>query len=170
MRVALFSDSHGDVAALRLALETAMRQGKIDLFAFLGDGVRDFFDLASLMKEHNPLALMQAVRGNNDPPMAGLDEEAVVSAEGVWLLLTHGHRQRVKLTHWLLASDAQDRRCRAALFGHTHRAFCQEKDGILLFNPGSVTLPVGSGPTAGILEIDQKGTIKPQIVHLRTYL
>jgi len=166
MRVALFSDSHGDVAALRMALEIAMRQGKIDLFAFLGDGVQDFYDLKSFMKQHNPMAQIMAVRGNNDPPMIDLKEEAVIRAEGAWLLLSHGHRQRVKLTDRLLIDDARDRQCRAALFGHTHRAYFHEKEGVLLFNPGSVTLPVGTGPTAGILDIGPEGVFKPQILHL----
>lgn len=169
MRAALFSDSHGDAASLRIAMETVMKHGKIDLFAFMGDGVQDFFDLMKVMKKHNPMAMIQAVRGNNDPAMVGLSEEAVIKAEGLWLFLAHGHRQRVKLTDSMLLQDARDRQCRAALFGHTHRAFCLEKDGILLFNPGSVSLPVGSGPTAGILDIRPEGVLKPQILHLQTY-
>ncbi len=169
MRAALFSDSHGDAAALRIALEAAMKHGKIDLFGFLGDGVQDFYDLMKVMKKHNPLAVIQAVRGNNDYAMMGLAEEAVLKAEGLWLFLTHGHRQRVKLTDSMLIESAKDRQCRAALFGHTHRAFCEEREGILLFNPGSVSLPVGSGPTAGLLDISPEGVLKPHILHLQTY-
>ena len=169
MRAALFSDSHGDVTALRFAMESAMKHGKIDLFAFLGDGVQDFYDLMKVMKRHNPMAVIQAVRGNNDPAMTGLSEEAVEKAECLWLFLAHGHRQRVKLTDMMLLQDARDRQCRAMLFGHTHRAFCGEKDGILMFNPGSVSLPVGSGPTAGLLEISPEGVLKPQILHLQSY-
>jgi putative phosphoesterase len=169
MRVALFSDSHGDAAALRIAMEAAMKHGRIDLFAFLGDGVQDFYDLMKAMKKHNPSAILQAVRGNNDYAMFGLREEAVIKAENLWLFLAHGHRQRVKLTYSMLMEDAKDRQCHAALFGHTHRTFCEEREGILLFNPGSVSLPVGSGPTAGILEISPEGVLKPQILHLQAY-
>ncbi len=166
MRAALFSDSHGDIAALRNALEAAMKHGKVDLFAFLGDGVQDFYDLMNIMKKHNPMVLIQAVRGNNDHAMLGLAEEAVIKAEGLWLFLAHGHRQRVKLTDGMLIGDARDRQCRAALFGHTHRAFCEEKEGILLFNPGSVSLPVGAGPTFGLLDISAEGVLKPKILKL----
>lgn len=166
MRAALFSDSHGDITALRNALEAAMKHGKIDLFAFLGDGIQDFYDLMDIMKKHNPMALIQAVRGNNDHAMLGLAEEAVIKAEGLWLFLAHGHRQRVKLTDGMLIGDARDRQCRAALFGHTHRAFCEEKEGILLFNPGSVSLPVGAGPTFGLLDISAEGVLKPKILKL----
>ncbi len=166
MRAALFSDSHGDTTALRLALEAAMKHGKIDIFAFLGDGVQEFYDLKQAMKKHNPMAIMQAVRGNNDHAMMGLSEDAVISAEGLWLFLSHGHRQRVKLTDRFLIDYAKDRQCRAALFGHTHRAFCQEKDGVLLMNPGSVSLPMGPGPTFGMLDISPDGILKPQILHL----
>jgi putative phosphoesterase len=69
----------------------------------------------------------------------------------------------------MLLEDARDRQCRAALFGHTHRAFCEEKEGILLFNPGSVSLPVGAGPTFGLLDISKEGVLTPQILHLQTY-
>ena len=165
MRAALFSDSHGDEAALRYAMEAAMKHGKIDLFAFLGDGVLDFYDLMKVMKKHNTMAMIQAVRGNNDPAMIGLREEAVIKAEGTWLFITHGHRQRVKLTDSMLLEDARDRQCRAALFGHTHRTLCEEKEGILLFNPGSVSLPMGAGPTFGLLDISKEGVLKPQILH-----
>ena len=170
MRVALFSDSHGDVTALRFAMEAAIKLGKIDLFAFLGDGIQDFYDLMPFMKKHNPQALTQAVRGNNDHTMFGLKEEAVIKAEGIWLFLSHGHRQRVKLTDRFLIDDARDRHCRVALYGHTHRAFIKEKEGVLLFNPGSVSLPVGQGPTFGILDISPDGMLKPQIHYSQSYL
>ncbi len=169
MRAALFSDSHGDMAALRNAVEAAMKHGKIDLFAFLGDGVQDFYDLTQVMKEHNPMAVVQAVRGNNDHAMMGLKEEAVIKSEGLWLFLSHGHRQRVKLTDRFLIDDARDRHCRVALFGHTHRAFCQEKEGVLLMNPGSVSLPMGPGPTFGLLDISPDGILKPQSLHLKGF-
>jgi putative phosphoesterase len=166
MRAAIFSDSHGDTAALRTAMEAAMKYGKIDIFAFLGDGVQDFYDLMKVMKKHNPMAAIQAVSGNNDSAMIGLKEEAVVKAESLWLFLTHGHRQRVKLTDSMLLGDARDRQCRAALFGHTHRAFCEEKEGILFLNPGSVSLPVGTGPSFGLLDVSPEGVLKPQILHV----
>ena len=170
MRLAFFSDSHGDVAALKQAMEAALLHGKIDVFAFLGDGIHDFFDLQPFIKKHNPLAVMHAVRGNNDPAMLDLKEELVVSFAGVWVFLTHGHRQRVKLTDKLLFDDARDRQCRIALFGHTHKAFLEEKDGLLLMNPGSVSIPAGKGPTAGLIEIKADGTMHPQILNLRMYL
>ncbi len=165
MRAALFSDSHGDTTALRQAVEAAIKHGKIDLFAFLGDGVLDFYDLKQMMKKHNPKAIIQAVRGNNDYAMTGLLEEAVLKAEGLWLFLTHGHRQRAKLTDRFLIDAARDRQCSAALFGHTHRAYIKEKEGILLFNPGSVSLPVGPGPTFGLLDISPDDVLKPQILY-----
>ena len=170
MRLALFSDSHGDVTALRNAMEAAMLHGKVDVFAFLGDGIHDFLDLQSFIKKHNPLAVTHAVRGNNDPVMLELKEEAVISFGGQWIFLTHGHRQRVKLTDRLLLDDARDRQCRVVLFGHTHRAFLEEKNGVLLMNPGSVSIPAGKGPTAGLLEIGEDGGILPQILNLRMYL
>ncbi len=168
MRLAFFSDSHGDVTALRDAMDAATLHGKIDMFLFLGDGIYDFLDLQPYMKKHNPMALIQAVRGNNDPAMHGLREEAVISAGGIWIYLTHGHRQQVKLSDRLLIDEARYRRCRIALFGHTHKAFCQEKDGILLMNPGSVALPAGEVPAAGMIEITEGNNITPKLIYLKS--
>jgi putative phosphoesterase len=170
LRLAFFSDSHGDAYALRLAMETVLKLGQVDLFAFLGDGIQDFYDLKDWAKSQNPQARFEAVRGNNDPMRPGLSDEAVINAGGVWLYLCHGHRERVKLTLWFLADKAKDRDCRAALFGHTHVAFSGEKDGILLLNPGSVSLPVGSGPTCGVLDIGPNGELTPRIIQIRTHL
>lgn len=169
MRLAFFSDSHGDAIALRQAMETVLKLGPVDLFAFLGDGIQDFIGLQPWAKAQNPQLRFEAVRGNNDPMRPGLNEEAVINAGGVWLYLCHGHRERVKLTLWFLAEKAKDRDCRAAFFGHTHMASSGEKDGILLINPGSVSLPVGPGPTAGVVDIGPNGELTPQIIPVKAY-
>lgn len=166
MRLAAFSDSHGDTYALRFALEEAIKRGMVDVFAFLGDGVQDFYDLQGLMKRHNPSAMCYAVRGNNDYARQGLPEESVVSFGPLWVYLAHGHRQRVKLTDAFIFADARERQCTIALFGHTHRAFLGEKDGVLCMNPGSVALPTGKGPSFGLLTSSSEGNVTTEIVFL----
>ena len=73
-RVIALSDSHGDKAALRAAVEQALRVGPIYAAAFLGDGLSDFAAVQPLLMEAG--ALCHAVRGNND---WGSREELAVS-------------------------------------------------------------------------------------------
>mgnify|MGYP001068110727 CR=1 FL=1 len=44
-----------------------------------------------------------------------------------------------------LAEEAARRGCKAALYGHTHRALISEENGVLLVNPGSLRYPAGEG-------------------------
>src|SRR5688572_14339515 len=45
---------------------------------------------------------------------------------------------------------------RAVAFGGTHVAHAEERDGVLLVNPGSPTLP-GDGPTGSVAVVDLSG-------------
>ncbi|MBQ9384212.1 MAG: metallophosphoesterase family protein, partial [Ruminiclostridium sp.] len=50
--------------------------------------------------------------------------------------------------------------CSAALFGHTHVPVNEMSNGILLFNPGSTSLPRGGNkPTYGKITVDESGNI-----------
>ena len=70
---------------------------------------------------------------------------------GVKLFMTHGHNQKVKATLALLKKEAREMGAQAALFGHTHSAYCCEEDGLWLLNPGSC----GSyGGSAGLIETE----------------
>ena len=44
--------------------------------------------------------------------------------------------------------------CAAALFGHTHVAMMEEKDGLLILNPGSVSRPRNGKASFAVLETD----------------
>ena len=50
-RVIALSDSHGDKAALRAAVEQALRVGPVYAAAFLGDGLSDFAAVQPLLME-----------------------------------------------------------------------------------------------------------------------
>ena len=46
------------------------------------------------------------------------------------------------------------------LFGHTHEPFKEEKNGIILMNPGSIAKPVLRDRCIGFIEIDDEGNLK----------
>ena len=83
-RVIALSDSHGDKAALRAAVEQALRVGPVYAAAFLGDGLSDFAAVQPLLMEAG--ALCHAVRGNNDwgsrEELAAHGADAIVDTVG----------------------------------------------------------------------------------------
>lgn len=164
MRLAAFSDSHGDEPTLRWAMEQVGRMGKIDAFIFLGDGALDFRACQGLMARLNPLALTFQVRGNNDFFPEDLPMELTHSFHDVKVLMTHGHRYQAKLTHQGLLRAARERGCRVCLYGHTHTPFLEEREGILLMNPGA--LAFGRGESVGLLDIGPQGQLTPRLIPL----
>lgn len=166
MRLAVFSDSHGDTATLHWAMEQAAKMGKIDAFIFLGDGAEDFEQCRSLMDRLNPRALLFRVRGNNDYFPPDMPIELVYSFGGVKTFMTHGHRYQAKMTDDCLVHAARQRECRLCLYGHTHHARVEEKDGVLLVNPGALSYTYSQGESVGLIEIGADGVIKTEIVYL----
>ena len=73
----------------------------------------------------------------------------------------HGHCHYVNARKDMLKSTAKQKGARIALFGHTHVPFCEEMDGILVANPGSLSLPRQADhcPTYMILYLQEDGQI-----------
>jgi uncharacterized protein len=107
------------------------------------------------------IAPVSAIRGNVD---AGdwarqFPETAVVELGGVLIYILHDIKK--------LDLDPRAAGFSAIIYGHSHEAALQMRDGVLYFNPGSAGtrrfhLPV----TVGYLTIDQ-GKITGEIIHLR---
>ena len=132
MRVGVFSDSHGDTKALDELLE---KMGYVDAVCFLGDVARDAEHLEMRLSAMANRPQLYAVRGNNDYySTCLLPWEMLIELGGVRIYMTHGHRAAgvLGLVYKALECEAQ-----VAMFGHTHTAFCQEQQGVLLLNPGS---------------------------------
>ena len=53
------------------------------------------------------------------------------------VFLTHGHLFGVKSGLDTLAAAAKDMGAQLALFGHTHQALLEERNGVTLLNPGA---------------------------------
>lgn len=137
MKVLVFSDSHGSEQGM---INAILAHADASAIVFLGDGERDFENALAECGiapfGTKPMQIFQ-VRGNCDIYSM---EPAVVTASfgGIRVLITHGSEQNVKAGYARLAQEARQSRCSVALFGHTHFACVEERDGVTLLNPGSI--------------------------------
>ncbi len=149
MKIAVASDIHGSLTAARAFLEKAAALGA-EKILLLGDlyyhGVRNPLpdgyapkEVAELLNENASRII--AVRGNCDS-----DVDVMVSsfemAECAHILLdekvvyaTHG--DKYDIDH--LPKGKMD----VFLYGHFHTGFIEKRDGIVVANPGSLSLPKG---------------------------
>ena len=152
MRIAVFSDLHG---GSEQPLQSALDE--YDYVIFLGDGL---LQIRHFEYEYPEKFLF--VRGNCD----GYDEtplRRIIDLDGVRVMLTHGHEERVKYGLMSILGIAKKEQVNIVLFGHTHRPEVAEIDGILFVNPGSSSGVYGRGGTFAELVID-KGKYSAGIV------
>ncbi len=87
-----------------------------------------------------------AVRGNCDTevdqmvlPFPIMADYCIILLAGLAVYATHGHRFNPDSPPPLAKGDV-------LLYGHTHVPACEERDGILYMNPGSVSIPKENSP------------------------
>ncbi len=152
-KVLVISDTHGRTKNLDKILPLVK---PLDQLLHLGDVGQDV-DYIEVVAEC-PCCF---IAGNNDyySPLPG---ERLIKLNGVSIFMAHGHCHYVNARKDYIRSAAVARGARVALFGHTHVPFCEEMDGILVANPGSLSLPRQADhyPTYMILWIDEDGTVK----------
>ena len=131
MRLIVLSDSH--FATHKVREIVAAHKDTAHLFIHLGDGIGDLQEARRLW----PRLSFVCVRGNNDPN--GPEPKTLVMYQGGYrLLLTHGDLFGVKYSMDGLESAARAEGAEIALYGHTHIAAVQCRNGLYLINPGSV--------------------------------
>ena len=160
MKIGILSDSH--VYNLRGLPRTAVNILKsVDLIVHVGD-----YTSRDLVEDLRGLGNFKGVYGNMDPTeiREELPDRDILEFEGFRLGLIHPPEggspfdleKRIK---------SKFSRIDAIIFGHTHRQRNKIIDGILYFNPGSIT---GRFPakekTFGILNIDKE--LKGKIIKL----
>ena len=132
------SDNHGDRAILERIV--AKWADHVDVMIHCGDSEIPATD--PLMKN------FLRVAGNNDWHFGYVaDQEVVVN--GCHFLVTHGHHDRVNFTLTPLMLKGAAAGADVVCFGHTHQLFAGVDRGILLVNPGSISLPRGQFATIG---------------------
>ena len=145
MRILVISDSHRDVFSIFEAID---REPAAEIVYFLGDGNNEAGDAAAYYEGRKQFI---CVKGNCDF-YVDVPAYDIRTLEGVKIYATHGYAENVKFTYHNLYNAAKDNGCTLALFGHTHEPYLDYRDGIYLFNPGSIK----SGEY-GVVDITQSG-------------
>lgn len=151
MKWLIASDIHGSAYYCRLLLERYAEE-EAERLILLGDilyhGPRNDLPREYAPKEViamlNPLApQILCVKGNCESDVDGMvldfpvdAENALLHAQGHTLYVTHGHKLR----------DDMKRTGCILLNGHTHVPLCDETEGFLHLNPGSVSIPKENSP------------------------
>ena len=154
MRALILSDIHGSAIAARQAL-AFFEKFNCDKIFLLGDtlyhGPRNDLPRDYAPKEVTAMLTgleipVFGVRGNCD---AEIDQTVLgfpIMAD--YSLLIAG-RHKIFVTHGhLYTPEEHPRLCPgdAFLFGHIHVPVCEERDGILILNPGSAAIPKENSP------------------------
>lgn len=142
MQVLIVSDNHGDVGVLNKLVEKY--QAQVDYMVHCGDSEMTSDDLM--------WGTMTTVRGNTDT--SGFKDIEIISTEQGNIVVAHGHLHQVKQTLDQLVDLAKQNKAEVICYGHTHVMDNTIQEGILVINPGSISLPRGRYPlpTYAILE------------------
>jgi len=155
MKILFFSDVHGSPDSLALVEQQAERL-KPEQLVLLGDilyhgprnPLREDYAPQKVAAMLNPRKNeIIAVRGNCDCEVDQMLLEFPVMAEfstlfidGHRFFLTHGH-------HWNPGEPPPVPAGTVLAYGHTHIPWLEKLDeGIIAFNPGSISLPKGGNP------------------------
>ena len=151
MKIFVFSDSHGSIGKMQDIISRSRMTA--DLVIHLGDNVSDIQEIRNMY----PQIAFLYVKGNCDAfgLASGAPVEYSVTLENKRFDLTHGHLKGVKSGELFgLEYDAARNKYDVVLYGHTHIAHFEQKNGVYYFNPGSISRPRdGSGVTYGVIDL-----------------
>ncbi len=157
MRLVVVSDTHGRASLIDRVLR---RENEAREVFFLGDIVSDIEEVMPEHKDRN----FHIVRGNCDYfcvyPLFD-----IVNYPLAEIFFTHGHIHSVKSDLDILKDTAKGAGANIALYGHTHIASIEYKDGIYLINSGSLALPRDGKASYAVIDITEKG-ILPAIKYI----
>lgn len=149
MKIAIISDTHGNVENIIMALKDIK---DIDLLIHLGDHASDGEKIA---EELNIKA--EIVRGNCDNQNKGYETEKILEINGLKVFITHGHNYNVNLGLDKIYYSGLEKDAKIILFGHTHIPIKVKIDDVFIVNPGSPEKPRSPDgiKTFAIMEIDK---------------
>lgn len=134
----VFSDSHG----VRQRMLNVILRAKPDVVIHLGDGNREFEQIASADKSNR---IYISVKGNCDSFCFDTPAERIFTFEGKTFLAVHGHKFGVKGGTEALENYAREKNADIVLYGHTHvgedRYIPADENGkeLYIMNPGSIS-------------------------------
>ncbi len=160
MKIGFISDTHGGYENTVRALEHLKGCSQIIhvgdvLYHGPRNDIPDTYDpkkLADLLKNRNDILY---VRGNCDADVdetvTGQDlskKSRIIEADHVKFYVIHGYEETEKER----IKRAKEFGCQVVVTGHTHVKVLEKKDGIILLNPGSTTIPKDGSSSFAIYE------------------
>lgn len=130
MKVLICSDSHTRLDYFQKVMELE----KPELVIFAGDHSTDAIEMSYVYSNIQ----FVIVRGNTDYYDNETKDIQKFHLNEKVFLLTHGHLHGVKMHLNELEKFAKSENTDICIFGHTHREFQMEKDGIIYLNPGAL--------------------------------
>lgn len=127
MKILVFSDSHHDITGLQYPIQSESP----DVVIHLGDNSEDAFRAEKMF----PDTEFHVVKGNCD--FDHIELEKLLKIKEYNFFITHGHRYNVKSTSKKVIKKGIDQKADIILFGHTHKAYIQNHNGVWVINPGS---------------------------------
>ncbi len=152
MRILVISDSHGSVSGIEAAIE---QHPEAEHIIFLGDGAAQIEQIQYYYSKPT----YHIIAGNCDWS-SEYPYQRIISISGVKVFACHGHNLDVKYGLERLCSIAEQSGAKIVLFGHTHCAYEEYRNGLYIMNPGSIALPRDTmRKSYGLLDITDKGII-----------
>ena len=150
MQIIVVSDNHGDKEILKKVLDA---NPNASLYLHLGDSEMFEYELFPFI----------SVKGNNDYYIE--QESKIISFGKYKAYMCHGHKMYLNEENMLNKAIANN--CKFFLFGHIHRPFIKEVNGIYLLCPGSLNYPRSQeGCTYLKIDINDEGNISINIVKI----
>ena len=156
MKAVIVSDSHGRFGGIQDIIE---REAPFDVFLHAGDiqgGAGRIEEWAGCP--------VYAVKGNCDWS-GDFPQEVMVPFGSHRIFLTHGHRHAVKVEKETIARTAKNLGADIAVHGHSHIPAADERYGVIILCPGSVSEPrqPNRRPTYIVLETAPGGKVAWEI-------
>ncbi|MBO8173003.1 MAG: metallophosphoesterase [Bacillaceae bacterium] len=135
MRVCVVSDTHMPRRAKEFPHQLVEELEQADLIIHAGDW--QTMEIYELLRTYAPV---EGVAGNVDGEeiIRRFGKKKILSLEGFRVGLVHGDG-RGKTTLQRAVDAFKGEQVDAIIFGHSHIPLLEERDGIILFNPGSPT-------------------------------
>lgn len=161
MKIAVLSDTHIPITQKDLPKEVYDGITGADMILHAGDLVE-----SSVLEKLSKIAPVRAVCGNMDDAKiaANLPKKDIVRAGEISIGLIHGWGPPSGLIELV---QREFKNVDVIVFGHSHHAISETRNGILFFNPGSPTDRIFAPyKSYGMLDIQGK-TISPKIIKLK---
>ncbi len=161
MKVAVLSDTHIPYAAPVLPKKVCQMLESVDAIIHAGD-----YQVEPVIDTLQSFADFYGVYGNMDSIAIRkrVPAELIIILGGFSIGVMHGWGSPAGLEDRVMVSF-KNKNLDAVIYGHSHRAYNELRDGILLFNPGSPTdIRFASFQSMGLLTIEDK--ITGEIIYL----